>query len=165
MITNKCFKKANDNEQLTLQAKAELQGQSDISDLFSGVANSNLADSQKKFLGLKLYEILNEELNTAENVIGNYHKLGKTPEKAVKEYHKEIKKIQNIFSEYYAGVFEQMYEDEKISPLQKDDLVEHYQKRISLEKLQSDRSTLQKKLKHELRGFSGSVRGAGKSIY
>ncbi len=150
-----CSKKPNNSS----------QEQAGIAELFAEVTNSNLTDSRKTFLGLKLYEILNEELNTSENVISNCQRLGKTPPQTVKEYKKEFEKLKKFFSEYYAGVFEQMYEDGKISFLEKEDLKKHYDKGLPWDVLQSDRSTLQKKIKAELRGFSGSVRGAGKLKY
>lgn len=124
------------------------------------IIESALTDGQKKYFVLKMQRILNDEIKSTAAFINNTYKLEKKPDSTVTDYFKEIEKMQNKLGGYLHKFFEQMYNDSKLTATQKNDCVEHYVNKCALAETNSDRSALQKKLRAELRGFDGCVKGA-----
>lgn len=134
----------------------------ELTSFCNNLINSGLTDGQKELLLLKVQRILNTELKTADNVITKTQNLGKKVDVSVKDYRNKIKKLQADNSIYLKQMFNRLFSDEKISASQRNGCIEHYINRLPLAEVQTDRSNMQGKLRENLRGFDGSVKGADK---
>jgi len=128
--------------------------------LLNTIIQSSLSDNQIDYLLLKILEVLNQEIMTADNTCGNLRKKSAPSDelKKVRGYQKDICRLQNAFANHLEKVFENLCKNKSLSPTQLQDCKDHYINRSPLEEIKSDRSTLQKTLRFQLRGFSGSVR-------
>lgn len=117
--------------------------------LLDTIIQSSLSGNQIDYLLLKILEVLNQEIMTADNTRRNLRKKSAPSDelKKVCAYQKDICQLQKTFANHLEKVFENLYENESLSSTQLQDCKDHYINRFPLEEIKNDRSTLQKTLR------------------